>query len=86
MSIKEAILTNMVMDAAKGNRHSRKEFLQLVTAVEAREESGVVSITPHERDKAVFEGIKRRLILTLNSSPDAVEETSVGMPTGGENE
>ena len=58
--LKEAVLIQMANSAARGDRHSRRDFLQLTQLVEAQKESEGITRVPHERDKAVLTEHKQK--------------------------
>ena len=58
----EAIFTQMATGAAKGDRHSRRDFLQCLSVIEAKAGTEESVKNPIERDKAVLEAFKARIL------------------------
>ena len=62
VSLLDAVLTQMATGAAKGDRHSRRDFLQFLSTIEAKAETEESVLNPIERDIAVLDGFMKRFL------------------------
>jgi hypothetical protein len=65
--LKEAVMTQLVNGAARGDRYARREFLQFAALAEAQEEAAGSDSVPHERDEAGMRALMQRLVMSQAS-------------------